>query len=103
MGKKKKKEKKKVNDGDDDSVRVEKIRFDLIPAPPNVNRGIGKCQAMGDDCLNSHLENERHICKDCEKWVHAIGCCVDTGTGTCSPVVISSRSSSGIGNLISSL
>ena len=81
MGKKKKKEKKKVNDGDDDSVRVEKIRFDLIPAPPNVNRGIGKCHAMGDDCLNSHLENMRHNCKDCGDFVHAIGCSVDTGNG----------------------
>ena len=84
LGKKKKKGKKKVND-DERVPAVEKIRVDLIAAPPaspTVNRIRGKCHAMGDDCIHPSLESERHNCKLCGDYCHAISPCgYDTGNG----------------------
>ena len=35
----------------------------------------GKCSAMGDECGNSRLQNNRHFCKDCGDGVQAIFPC----------------------------
>ena len=80
------KKKKVVEKPAVDNVVVEKVDIEVIAAQPAVNHGgtrqvfgvdrsVGKCSAMGDECGNPQMEKNRHHCVDCGDGVHAVPPC----------------------------
>jgi len=65
-----------VDDDDDEDMPLRqkaswgkrKARFEL--SGDGVNASRGKCAAMGDRCQHPNMENARHKCWTCDKFVH---------------------------------